>query len=279
MAGATARPPWVLDAFSRVFHSVSQAGFAGLRRMHLGAILRRELPMPMIEPKRDQTEDPLLFAEAISLRLAGMEAHRLGRLETALDHFVKACELFHRSQAPVQVGWTLQNQGLVLEQLGRIDDCLQRFDEAEALFIAHGDGPGHALMSRRRGDVERRRTRYDEALRRYDAGLAEYRAMHDVNGIINSLSARACVLLLRARAADALGDLQQALEQLRSYLRKPGEQDFLLHWRLYRAYQALGQAPEAERHRHVAQTLSQDVRLRDDRSNPDVVEACAEIAR
>lgn len=226
---------------------------------------------------RDRNNDPLVFADAIMVRIRGMERHKQGRHGEALELFEQASTAFRRCAAEVQVGWTLQNEGLVLEQLGRAEDALNRFAEAERLFRTHGDGAGSTLMQRRRGDLWRRRGDQPQAVRSYDQGIADYTAAHDVNGVANTLSGRAASHLLAGRAADALADLEQARARLATFLRKPGEQDFLMHYRLGQAHHLLGAASPAQAHRATAQLLVREAGLVDDHTNPDVIAAIAAL--
>ena len=212
------------------------------------------------------------FDEAIAVRVAGLAHQRAGDQRKAMACFASARETLVHLGLQAQVAWTLQNEGLVLELLGRPDEALARFTGAEALFRAADERQGWPLMFRRRGDLLRRQGRHDEALAQYDAALAQHRLDDDANGIINTLSCRADSDLARNDVQRARSDLQGALAHLRNLPRRAGEHDFLLFARIARTEAALGNRELAREHATQAHDLARELQLDQDRGSPDVAE-------
>lgn len=210
------------------------------------------------------------FAEAVSVRVAGMTHQRLGAYDKALSCFSIAREIFTHLGNTVQVGWTLQNEGNVLDLLGRQHEALERFDLGEAAMSNSSEYKGWPLMFRRRGDILRRLGRNDEAMVQYDHGLTAYRENNDINGIINTLSSRAEAWLDRGDFVYARRDLDEAAQLLAAHPRRPGEFDCLLLARRARCAVALGDAVAARTFASEARILIADLSLETDRSNPDI---------
>lgn len=218
------------------------------------------------------------FDEAIAVRVAGMTHQRVGEHRKAITCFAIAREIFVHLGNQGQLAWTVQNEGLVLEMLGRHDEALARFTEAEQIFRSVDERKGWPLMYRRRGDLLRRQGRHDEALAQYETALTQYRADHEANGIINTLSSRAESDLAGNDLARARSDLQDALAHLRNVPRRAGEYDFLLFARIARAEAALGNGDLARAHATQARNLAHELQLDQDRSNPDVAENLRKLA-
>lgn len=218
------------------------------------------------------------FNEAIAVRVAGMTHQRAGEHRKAMACFASAREILVHLGLQPQVAWTLQHEALVLELLGRHDEAIARFTEAEVIFRTADERSGWPLMFRRRGDLMRRQGRHDEALAQYDAALAQYRLDDDANGIINTLSSRAETDLARNDVQRARSDLQGALAHLRNLPRRAGEYDFLLFARIARAEAALGNREIAREHATQAHDLARELQLDQDRGNPDVADNLRRLA-
>lgn len=211
------------------------------------------------------------FAEAVSVRVAGMTHQRLGAYDKAMSCFSIAREIFSHLGHIAQVGWTAHNEGIVLELLGRPQDAIARFNEAERAMRSTDEDKGWPLMYRRRGDVRRRQGHPEEAIIEYDQGLAAYRASNDVNGIINTLSSRAEAAFNRDDFTGAKADLDEAAYLLAAHPRHPNECDALLLARRARCATALGDTATAHALATEARTLIAELSLDQDRSNADIV--------
>ena len=221
--------------------------------------------------------DGLRFAEAVALRSQGMDLQRQGDYAASLDRITQALHLFQECDNSQQAAWTMQNQGLVLEQLGRRDEALGRFEAATSVFRASNDLQGWPLMFRRRGDCLRRGKDLEAAGRAYEAALKAYVEHHDPNGIINTRSGLGALYLDLKRPHDALGMLTESAAMLRAYHRKGGEYDFLLFARLARTCAALGLPAATDLNADQARAIADQAGLRSDRSNPDVISECAAL--
>lgn len=224
----------------------------------------------MADAKTNPAQSAEQYAEAVSVRVAGMTHQRLGEFQKAMSCFSIAKEIFSSIGNPTQVAWTLQNEGLVLDLINRQDDALARFTEAEAIFRQNNEIRGWPLMYRRRGDILRRLGRMDQALEQYEGALTDYRPINEINGIINTLSSRAEVHLQRQANDLAAKDLAEAYGLLRQNPRRPSEFDFLLYARLARCSAASGQREQARSHAEAARKIVGELGLDQDRSNPDV---------
>ena len=223
-------------------------------------------------PPRDG-DSPLHFDDGVAARTAGMESQRAGRPQAAQVLFERAEELFSKAGDAIQLAWTWQNQGQVLEQLGRIDDALEAYGKAEAAFAQFKQIDGSDLIFRRRGDLLRRLGKHQEATEQYTEALRRYDARRDPNGCINTRSSLAANLLAVGDHAGALNVLHTALANLQSFNRKPGEQDYLLFIRLSVAERAAGHAAVADQYFAEAQAIADSAHLRTDQTNPDVIAA------
>jgi|GEM_PF-3825441 len=210
------------------------------------------------------------FAEAVSVRVAGMTHQRLGAFAKSLSCFAISREIFTHLGNHAQVGWTLQNEGNVLDLLSRHSEAITCFDQAEQAMRASSEPKGWPLMYRRRGDVLRRLGRNEEAMTQYDQGLAAYRGMDEYNGIINTLSSRAEAWLDRGDFPAAQADLDEAAHLLLTHPRRPSEFDCLLLCRRARCAAALDHEESAKSLASEAQSLIGELSLTQDHGNPDV---------
>jgi tetratricopeptide (TPR) repeat protein len=220
----------------------------------------------VIPPDRDT-----LFAEGVSLRVQGMEAHRSGHIHRALDKFVEAERCFHKAGIPVQVAWTMLHQAAVHEQQNEATQAIALCTGAEAMFRYHGDRTGIPLCFRRRGDVLRRQGRQDAALAQYCEGEAIYRTFNDHIGVIAVLAGKAMSYLGMGRRIEAHAALAEALWKLQEQPPAHGETDFLVHAISARVAGLNGDADAARKHLAQAMRIAELCGLGDDQSNPDVI--------
>jgi len=217
------------------------------------------------------------FAEAVAVRVAGVTHQRLGEFAKALSCFATAREIFAHLGNQAQVGWTVQNEGNVLDLLGRPSDAIRCFDQAEQAMRASNELKGWPLLYRRRGDVFRRLKRAGDAMAQYDQGLAAYRGIEEYHGLINTLSSRAEAWLDRGDFPAAQADLDEATQLLTAHPRQPSEYDCLLLCRRARCAAALGHNDDAKSLASKAQALLTELSLAQVHGNPDVTDMIATV--
>ncbi|MBI5369269.1 MAG: tetratricopeptide repeat protein, partial [Planctomycetes bacterium] len=117
------------------------------------------------------------------LNSAGERAQRIYANEEALSFYGTVLSLMEEhaelaGAAPPKRIDLLNRIGDLLLHVGRWDEAAERYRQAMALALAHGDGEKIAEIHQRIGRFYEGRSRYEEALREYEAGLSILKPEH-----------------------------------------------------------------------------------------------------
>jgi tetratricopeptide (TPR) repeat protein len=146
---------------------------------------------------------------------------------------------------------SLQGQGFLLTRLGELhlfqggplDEAMEQFRRASALFEQCGDRYGHAVAVYGTGTVHRRRGRLGLATTDLQQALVAFEALGDHQGVAYTLHGLAGVQRQQGRLVEAVACLERAMAVSRSTGNRRGQAQALLG--LARLHRELGHADQA----------------------------------
>jgi tetratricopeptide (TPR) repeat protein len=151
------------------------------------------------------------YVRAAMLNNLGLVVAALGRLEEGLEH--QRASLALREKAGDRVGQavSLGSTGLLLFSAGRVDEALEHHRRALALREQLGDRVGQGYSLANLGNVMAAAGRHDEALAYYRRSVEVREACGDVVRQIDSLESEARLLLKLDRSREAIERLEPAM--------------------------------------------------------------------
>jgi class 3 adenylate cyclase/tetratricopeptide (TPR) repeat protein len=180
---------------------------AGERAASLGADAEAQRAF---ERAADLAEDVL--AEAELLERAGVMASIGARADDAAEHFEKAIDLFHASDASHPAARVSARLAEITWERGRIEEGLENMDRAFAVLSGEEPDADLAALAAQIGRFMFFAGEHDVGLERLDVALAVAEALSLPETLAQALNTKALVLFSRGRRTEGLALLRNALE-------------------------------------------------------------------
>ncbi|MFO1282212.1 MAG: tetratricopeptide repeat-containing diguanylate cyclase [Burkholderiales bacterium] len=155
-------------------------------------------------------------SQATTMRTIGVVHSRAGRPEIGLEWYRSSLELTAPDDA-AERSRTLNNIGINLKNLGRLDESLATLETALAGFRSCGHAVGQAASLNNLGKTLERMGRYEESEARLAEALRLARASGYVEGVVNASLTLGRLCDRARRDAEALASLDAALAAARQH--------------------------------------------------------------
>ncbi|HEX2253676.1 MAG TPA: CHAT domain-containing protein [Thermoanaerobaculia bacterium] len=152
--------------------------------------------------------------ESLSLNNLGMLLIHLGRVEEAVGHFERALEIARSDGDRSVLTGALNNLGTVYEYQGRVQEALASYREVREIARDSGNRRAQAVAVSNIGNLHHLMGENDEAEHFFTESVALARESDDPRAEALALSNLAWTFVLRDRPAEALPHLERALAAL-----------------------------------------------------------------
>jgi DNA-binding SARP family transcriptional activator/tetratricopeptide (TPR) repeat protein len=199
--------------------------------------------------------DPM--AEAETLTNLGTAHRRAGRFPQALDHHLRALDLYRLIGDEVGEASALANIGIAHQRLGQYPEALDHFGQVLLLQERLGDTREQARALGNLGVIYEELGRYPESLTHYIPALTKFQQINDRHGEAIALANIGIVHQRLGQYSQALAHQRRALALHQSLGDRQGEAAVLAN--LGYTHCRLGRTHEAFAHQHQALTLARQI--------------------
>jgi len=153
---------------------------------------------------------PALIAN--SLVNIGRQRTYLKEHQAALECFMKAVEYLDDDAHPDALAKALNNAGISLKEMGRLDEAAAHFRRALGLHESIGDKTGYSSLCTNLGQLFLGTDRLSEAMEYFETSIAIKREIHDAYGLSFALYSKGLALAEQKNVAESLEYLNEALQ-------------------------------------------------------------------